>query len=97
MDANKPIDPNDPRQRAMERLAILDAIVTALDRRAEMMEIVGAAEDADEARNQLRTAFDLTETEATAVLDLQIRRFATRERQQISRERDNIRAQVGLT
>jgi DNA gyrase subunit A len=93
MPTNEPLNPNDP---AMQRLAILDALVTAIERRAELIEIVASAENADQARSQLATAFDLNEIQATAALDLQVRRFATRERQRINDERNEIRAELGL-
>jgi hypothetical protein len=38
------IDPDDMRRHALERLEILDALLIALDRREQVMTIVGSAQ-----------------------------------------------------
>jgi DNA gyrase/topoisomerase IV subunit A len=93
---NSDDDPHlDQRRYAMERLKILDAFALAFDRRDELMRVVGAAADADEARNQVMATFGLSEVQAAAVLDLQVRRFARWQRLQINAERDAMRAELG--
>lgn len=82
----------DERRHLLDRLEILDAIMLALERREQMWSIVEAAPDADRARGDLMAALGLTEVQATAVMDLQVRRFSARERSRIAEERDSLRA-----
>lgn len=84
------------RDRALQRLAILEAIVIALDQRDEMLAIVSSATNVTQAKIQLATTFDLSEVQVIAVLDLQVRRFTQEDRHRIVAERDVIRAEVGL-
>lgn len=77
-----------------ERLEILDAFILATERRDELIRIVGGAVDADAARAALMAAWDLNEVQATAALDLQIRRFANHERGRIAAERDDLRSRL---
>lgn len=78
-----------------DRLQILDALAIALERRAELMDVVSGARDADQARSDLMTRFDLTDVQAAAVLDLQVRRFSELERGRIVAEREELRARLG--
>jgi DNA gyrase subunit A len=82
------------RRHEIARLEILDAFATTIERREELIRIVGAAADADKARRDLMDAFDLNEAQATAALDLQIRRFAHAERQHIAAEQQDIRTRI---
>lgn len=79
---------------AQARLEILDAMVIALERPEEFFAIVVSAVEADQAKQLLKGAFDLSEVQATAVVDLQIRRFTERERSRIVEERDAVSAQT---
>jgi len=72
------------------RLEILDAVIMAVDNRRRLFDIIGVASSADEARRNVMDEFDLNEAQATAVLDLQARRFAKFERDRLVRERDDI-------
>lgn len=80
----------------MQRLEILDAIVAGIDRRQELLQIVSAAPSDEEARRQLGAAFGFNEGQAAAVLDIQVRRFATEQRRRISNERDQLQRSIGL-
>lgn len=82
------------RQHARARLEILDALVIAVDRRVELMAIVASSPDANEARTELMATLGLSQIQATAVLDLQVRRFATTERQRIVDERTELGAEL---
>jgi DNA gyrase/topoisomerase IV subunit A len=72
-------------------LAILDAMDAAIERRQELLEIVGAAPDADAARQAVMDRFAVGAEEATAVLELQVRRFSERERRRIREEAAELR------
>ncbi|HEX6386414.1 MAG TPA: DNA gyrase C-terminal beta-propeller domain-containing protein, partial [Anaerolineae bacterium] len=69
--------------KALKRQHILEGLLVALDHLDEVIETIRRAPDADEARAQLMTRFGLTEVQATAILDMQLRRLAALERQKI--------------
>ena len=89
-------DDAEVRRHTLERLEILDALVIALDRRDELMQIVASAQDAEQAQDRLRSAFSLNQVQAVAVMDLQVRRFGTEQRDRIRKEREHLRAMVHL-
>jgi hypothetical protein len=68
--------PGEMRRHALSRLEILDALVSALDRREQLVQIVALCTDAGQARRVVIDAFNWNEVQATAVLDLHVRRFA---------------------
>jgi DNA gyrase/topoisomerase IV subunit A len=78
----------------MERLHILDALTTVIERRAEFLELVSEARSAEEACARLQAEWGLTEVQALAALDLQVRRFAGRERGRITAERGELMDRV---
>ncbi|MGH8961707.1 MAG: DNA gyrase subunit A [Jatrophihabitantaceae bacterium] len=85
------------REEALrQRLEILDALVAALERRTEVFDVIAASVSADAARERLSEMLGVSEIGATAVLDLQSRRFAQIEAQRIADERDQLRHQLGL-
>ncbi|HEU5008899.1 MAG TPA: DNA gyrase subunit A [Jatrophihabitantaceae bacterium] len=69
------------------RLEILDALILAVENRRRLFDVIAAAPSADQARQDLMAEFDLNEIQATAVLDLQARRFAELERTRLVQER----------
>lgn len=78
------------RAAAAARLEILDAIVTAISERARLFQITGEAATADDARSRLSTEFGWNEVQATAALDLQVRRFTEDARRRIVEDRDGV-------
>jgi DNA gyrase subunit A len=70
-------------RKAQERAHILEGLIVALDHLDEVIALIRAASSADEALTQLRERFDLTEIQARAILDMQLRRLAALERQKI--------------
>lgn len=91
---NYELRPEEQRRLAEARLVILDALVIAIDRRHELLRLLDDSADAQEARQRLMAAMDLDEVQATAVLDIQMRRLARRERELITAERDELIAQL---
>jgi DNA gyrase subunit A len=85
------MDFDDGRRLAQERLHILDAMATVIDRRGEFLALVADSESSDEAGRRLQAEWDLTEVQAEAALNLQARRFAGVERARILAERDELR------
>jgi DNA gyrase subunit A len=81
--------------RMRDRLAILDAMSTVMERRQELMDVVASAADGDAARGEVSTRFGFSEVQALAVLDLQVRRFSERERRRIVEQAEEMRRELG--
>ncbi len=73
-------------QKARDRAHILEGLRIALQFLDEVIATIRQAESAEAARTALMSRFDLTEIQARAILDLQLRRLAALERQQIEDE-----------
>jgi DNA gyrase subunit A len=87
---------DDQRRLALQRIGILDAMITVVGSRDRLFAIVGDASDAEAARVAVMREFNLDEAEATAVLDLQVRRFTAAERRRLTDERDQLSRECGL-
>ncbi len=66
--------------RARDRAHVVEGLLAAIDRLDEVIATIRAADSAEDARLALMDGFDLTEVQARAVLDLQLRRLAALER-----------------
>lgn len=76
--------------KALRRQHILEGLLIALAHLDDVIETIRRAADADEARSQLMARFGLTEVQATAILDMQLRRLAALERQKIEQEHKEV-------
>jgi len=76
--------------RALERAHILEGLKIALDNLDEVIAAIRAARDVDAARSALMTRFELTEVQANAILEMQLRRLAALERKKIEDEYEAI-------
>jgi len=72
--------------KAERRQHILAGLLIAIGNLDEVIRTIREAADADDARAQLMSRFGLTEIQATAILDMQLRRLAALERQKIEDE-----------
>jgi len=72
--------------KAKARAHILEGYLVALKNLDEIINIIRAASDVDAARQKLMKRFKLTELQATAILDMQLRRLAALERKKIETE-----------
>jgi DNA gyrase subunit A len=61
-------------------------LLVALDHLDEVIALIRSSDTPDEARGELMARYDLTEVQATAILDMQLRRLAALERQKIAAE-----------
>jgi DNA gyrase subunit A len=73
-------------EAAKARAHILEGLKIAVDNIDEVIRIIRQSADADEARTKLMGKFGLTAIQATAILDMQLRRLAALERQKIEDE-----------
>ncbi len=81
-------------EKALKRQHILEGLLIALDNLDAVIETIRQSADADEAREQLITRFGLTDAQAVAILDMQLRRLAALERQKIDEEYKEITAHI---
>jgi DNA gyrase subunit A len=68
---------------ARERAHILEGLKIALDHIDEVITTIRKSETAESARQNLITSFGLSQTQAQAILDMQLRRLANLERKKI--------------
>ena len=82
-------------QKAQERAHILQGLLTALDQLDAVIQAIRASESADAAKTALMAApFELSDRQAQAVLDMQLRRLAALERQRIEEEHAELVEQI---
>jgi DNA gyrase subunit A len=73
-------------RKAKSREHILLGLKIALDNLDEVIKLIRNSKDADYAKTQLMKRFELSEIQAQAILDMQLRRLAALERQKIEDE-----------
>jgi DNA gyrase subunit A len=71
---------------AKRRAHILEGLKIALDNLDEVIKTIRQSKTQDEAKTNLRTKFALSDIQATAILDMQLRRLAALEREKIENE-----------
>ena len=72
--------------RARRRAHILEGLKIALDNLDEIIATIRRSRTAESARSNLMRGFGLTEVQATAILDMQLRRLSALERRKIDEE-----------
>lgn len=73
-------------RQAKARLHILDGLKIAVDNIDAVIKTIRESKTQDDAKKNLMTKFKLSDLQATAILDLQLRRLAALERQKIEDE-----------
>ncbi len=73
-------------EKARARAHILEGLMVALQHLDEIIALIKAAPDVDTARTRLMKRYKLTELQANAILDMQLRRLAALERKKIETE-----------
>ena len=73
-------------QKARERAHILAGLLIALDHLDEVIDLIRNSPDVESARQRLMERFGLSERQANAILDMQLRRLAALERRKIEDE-----------
>jgi DNA gyrase subunit A len=72
--------------KALQRAHILDGLLIALANLDAVIQTIRQSKDVDTAKEQLIKKFNLSEVQAQAILDMQLRRLAALERQKIEDE-----------
>ncbi|NMB56786.1 DNA gyrase subunit A, partial [Candidatus Beckwithbacteria bacterium] len=76
------------------RAHILEGLKIALDNLDEVIQTIRSSKDTDTARTNLMTKFGLSQIQAEAILDMQLRRLSALERQKIDDEYKQILANI---
>jgi DNA gyrase subunit A len=82
-------------RRAEERAHVLRGYLIALDNLDEVIALIRASADTEEARTQLQERFDLSELQAQAILDLRLRALTALERKKVEDEHKNLQERIG--
>jgi len=80
--------------KARARIHILDGLLVALENIDAVIKTIRESPDADEAKTNLMKRFKLTEIQAQAILDMQLRRLAALERWKIEEEHKQVKEQI---
>ncbi|GGK60761.1 DNA gyrase subunit A [Planomonospora parontospora subsp. parontospora] len=81
-------------RKAEERAHILSALLKALDRMDEVIALIRRSPSASEAQGGLMSLLEIDQVQAQAILDMQLRKLAALERQQIIDEYDSLMTQI---
>jgi DNA gyrase subunit A len=81
-------------RKAEDRAHVLEGLLIALDHIDEIIELIRGSASADVAKSELMTRFELSEIQAQAILDMQLRRLAALERQRIQDEYDELQTLI---
>ena len=81
-------------RKAEERAHILRALLKALDALDQVIALIRASATVDDARAGLMDLLEIDEVQATAILDMQLRRLAALERKKITDEYDDLMSRI---
>ena len=81
-------------QKAQDRAHIVRALLKAIAQIDAVIALIRASESAAAAQQGLQDLLDIDEKQARAILDMQLRRLAALERQQLNDEYDQLMAQI---
>nr|WP_268235345.1 DNA gyrase subunit A [Ornithinimicrobium tianjinense] len=79
---------------AEERIHVYRGYLKALDQLDEVIALIRRSPSAEEARSALMALLDIDDVQARAILDLQLRRLAALERQEIQQRHDELQAMI---
>jgi DNA gyrase subunit A len=81
-------------KKAQERAHILSALLKAIDQIDAVIALIRASASASAAQQGLMDLLDIDEIQARAILDLQLRRLAALERQALTDEYEQLKAEI---
>ncbi len=86
------------RTRAQDRLHLVEGLLIAILDIDEVIQLIRESDDAAAARERLMSVFDLSEVQATYILDMPLRRLTRFSRIELEQESDELRRTIdGLT
>jgi DNA gyrase subunit A len=80
--------------RRQERLHLVEGLLIAILDIDEVIQVIRASDDSEQARTRLIDVFDLDEVQAEYILELRLRRLTRFSRIELETERDNLRAEI---
>jgi len=80
--------------KLMARAHILEGLLKALSSLDAIIQTIRSADDVDDARSKLVSRFDLSEAQASAILEMQLRRLAALEQQKIQDEYNEVQTRI---
>lgn len=83
-------------EKAKERAHILAGLLIALQNLDEIIQTIRQSADAEAAKVSLMTRFNLSERQAQAILDMQLRRLAALERKKIEEENQQVLERIAF-
>ena len=81
--------------RATDRLHLVEGLLIAIVDIDDVISIIRASDDAASARARLIEVFELTETQANYILDMQLRRLTRFSRIELEKEQSELQATIG--
>ncbi|SDU31688.1 DNA gyrase subunit A [Jiangella alkaliphila] len=81
-------------RKKRERLHIVLGLLKAIDAIDEVIALIRRSQDVEEARNGLMQLLDIDEIQATAILDMQLRRLTALSREELQNEHDALVADI---
>ncbi len=81
-------------QKAADRLHLVEGLLIAIVDIDDVIAIIRGSDDAAAARAKLMEVFELTETQANYILDLQLRRLTKFSQIELEKERDELEAEL---
>ncbi len=82
------------RGKAADRLHLVEGLILAILDIDEVIQLIRASENAEEARQRLMSVFDLTEIQANYILDMPLRRLTRYSKLELDKERDELLATI---
>ena len=81
-------------RKKQARAHILEGLLKALSNLDAIINVIRSANDAEEARQTLMSRFDLSQLQADAILEMQLRRLAALERMKVTDEFNEVMARI---
>jgi len=82
------------KRKREERLHIVEGLLIALDHLDEVIKIIRASQDSEEARTKLMKRFKLSEIQANHILDMPLRRLTRLARAELDKEKKELVAEI---
>ena len=82
------------RRKREQRLHLVDGLIIALLNIDEVIQVIRSSDDATQARQRLMTIFELSEVQASYILDTPLRRLTKYDRLELERERETLRQEI---
>ncbi|KQV24945.1 DNA topoisomerase (ATP-hydrolyzing) subunit A [Yonghaparkia sp. Root332] len=80
--------------RRRERLHLVEGLLIAILDIDEVIQVIRASDDAEQARTRLMEVFDLSQLQSDYILELRLRRLTKFSRIELEAERDQLRAEI---